>query len=158
MDLVAALKRSEAKTLEFKRDLSSTRGVVRTVVAFANTAGGALLIGVDDRPGSCAASRTCWRPRNASPTSWGDAVSPQLMPDIEVLPWRDRHVIAARVYPSPRRPHRVRTEEENGVYVRVGSTNRRADPALEDEMRRFASRQAYDEEPLPRLRPEAVDF
>ena len=42
--------------------------------------------------------------------------------------------------------------------VRVGSTNRRADPALVDEMRRFANRQAYDEEPLPQFHSEAVDF
>ena len=42
------LKRPEGKTLEFKRDLSSPGGVLRTLVAFANTAGGVLLIGVED--------------------------------------------------------------------------------------------------------------
>ena len=52
MDLIATLKRTEGKTLEFKRDLSSPRGIVRTVVAFANTAGGALLICVEDKTGS----------------------------------------------------------------------------------------------------------
>ena len=31
---------SEGKTLEFKRDLSSPRPLLRTVVAFANSAGG----------------------------------------------------------------------------------------------------------------------
>ena len=30
--------------------------------------------------------------------------------------------------------------------------------ALVDEMRRFANRQAYDEEPLPHFHSEAVDF
>ena len=158
MDLVAALKRSEGKTLEFKRDLSSPRGVVRTAVAFANTAGGALLIGVEDETGFVRGVADVLASEERLANILADAVAPQLMPDIEVLPWRDMHVIAARVFPSPRRPHRVRTEGENGVYVRVGSTNRRADPALVDEMRRFASRQAYDEEPLPRLQSEAVDF
>lgn len=38
----------EGKTLEFKRDLSSRRNVLKTLVAFANSAGGQLLIGVDD--------------------------------------------------------------------------------------------------------------
>lgn len=35
-------------TLEFKRDLSSPEGLLRTVVAFANTAGGIVLVGVED--------------------------------------------------------------------------------------------------------------
>ena len=48
MDLTELLKRPEGKTIEFKRDLSSTAGVLRTVVAFANTAGGTVLIGVED--------------------------------------------------------------------------------------------------------------
>jgi len=38
MDLVELLKRPEGKTLEFKRDLSSPDGALKTIVAFANTA------------------------------------------------------------------------------------------------------------------------
>lgn len=49
MDLVEILTRPEGKTLEFKRDLSSPDGVLKTLVAFANTAGGTLLVGVEDR-------------------------------------------------------------------------------------------------------------
>ena len=37
------------KTLEFKRDLFSPDMALKTTVAFANTAGGTLLIGVEDR-------------------------------------------------------------------------------------------------------------
>lgn len=38
----------EGKTLEFKRDISSPGNILKTLVAFANTAGGRLLIGIDD--------------------------------------------------------------------------------------------------------------
>jgi ATP-dependent DNA helicase RecG len=48
MDLLDALRRPEGKTLEFKRDLSSPDGLLRTVVAFANSAGGTVLVGVED--------------------------------------------------------------------------------------------------------------
>ena len=44
MDLLDALRRPEGKTLEFKRNLSSPDGLLRTVVAFANTAGGTVLV------------------------------------------------------------------------------------------------------------------
>jgi len=36
----------EGKTLEFKRDLSSPKPILKTLVAFANTAGGRLLVGI----------------------------------------------------------------------------------------------------------------
>ena len=49
MDLVELLKRPEGKTLEFKRDLSTPEGALKTIVAFANTAGGALLVDVEDK-------------------------------------------------------------------------------------------------------------
>ena len=49
MSLLDLLKRPEGKTLEFKRDLSSPDGALKTIVAFANTAGDSLLVGVEDR-------------------------------------------------------------------------------------------------------------
>ena len=48
LDLIDALRRPEGKTLEFKRDLSAPDGFLKTVVAFANTAGGTILVGVED--------------------------------------------------------------------------------------------------------------
>ena len=38
--LSSLLRCPEGKTLEFKRDLSSPRNLLKTLVAFANTAGG----------------------------------------------------------------------------------------------------------------------
>ena len=49
MKLTELLRQTEGKNLEFKRDLSSPARFLRTVVAFANTAGGVILVGVDDR-------------------------------------------------------------------------------------------------------------
>ena len=42
------LHEPEGKTLEFKRDLSSPKNFLKTLVAFANTAGGRLIFGVAD--------------------------------------------------------------------------------------------------------------
>ena len=158
MDLLATLKRPEGKTLEFKRDLSSPRGIVRTVVAFANTAGGVLLVGVEYKTGFVRGVADVLEAEERLANIVADGVTPQVVPGLEVLPWRGTHVLAAEIFPSGRRPHRVEAEGRSGVYVRVGSSNRRADAALVDEMRRFANRQPYDEEPMPGLSAEAVDF
>lgn len=42
------LNRGEGKTLEFKRDLSSPKGLMKTLVAFSNTTGGKIIVGIDD--------------------------------------------------------------------------------------------------------------
>ncbi|WP_419936696.1 ATP-binding protein [Candidatus Palauibacter sp.] len=159
MDLNDLLRRPEGKTLEFKRDLSSPQGFLRTVVAFANTAGGTVLIGVEDRSRHV---RGVPRPLDVGEriaNLISDSIRPRVPPDIEVLNFRHKQVLAVEVHPSPARPHFVvRSGLEAGTYVRVGSTNRRADPELTAEMRRFATGESYDERPLPTADSEAVDF
>ncbi|CAG1019349.1 hypothetical protein BURC_04225 [Burkholderiaceae bacterium] len=159
MDLTELLKRPEGKTLEFKRDLSSTVGVLRTVVAFANTAGGTILIGVEDgtRHVRGIADPLSLEERVANLLS--DGIEPRLVPDIEILPWRSTNVLAIQVYPSPGRPHFLKAVGvEAGVYVRVGSTNRRADDELVAELRRANLGKSFDEQAMPELDSEALDF
>lgn len=42
------ITQQEGKTFEFKRDLSSPKSLLKSIVAFANTAGGHLIIGISD--------------------------------------------------------------------------------------------------------------
>ena len=46
MDWLALISAGESKTLEFKRELPKYDQIAKTIVAFANTSGGCLLIGV----------------------------------------------------------------------------------------------------------------
>lgn len=159
VDLLDALRRPEGKTLEFKRDLSSPEGLLRTVVAFANTSGGVVLIGVEDgtRHVRGVADPFALEERIANLIT--DSIAPRLLPDLEILAYRKSHVVAVQVHPSPARPHHVaRAGPQAGTYVRVGSTNRRADDALIAEMQRFARGEAFDERPMPGLNSEAIDF
>jgi ATP-dependent DNA helicase RecG len=159
MDFLDALKRPEGKTLEFKRDLSSPDGVLRTVVAFANTAGGTLLLGVEDATRHVRGVREPLDLEERLASLISDSILPRLAPELDILPWRRTHVLAVRVHPSPGRPHYVKREGlEGGVYVRVGSTNRRADRELIEELRRFARGEAFDEQAMPELDSEALDF
>ena len=131
MDLLDALRRPEGKTLEFKRDVSSPDGLLRTVVAFANTAGGTVLIGVEDgtRHVRGIPDPLALEERLANLIS--DSISPRLLPDLEILTYRKTHVVAVQVFPSPTRPHHlIKSGVNAGTYVRVGSTNRRADASL----------------------------
>ncbi|WP_396216053.1 ATP-binding protein [Gemmatimonas sp.] len=159
MDLVEMLTRPEGKTLEFKRDLSSPDGVLRTLVAFANTAGGTLLVGVEDRSRNVRGVSDALDVEERIANVVSDSIAPRLLPEIEILPWRRTQVIAIQIHPSAARPHYLKREgAESGTYVRVGSTNRRADAEMLQELRRTARGESYDEQPMMDLDSEALDF
>lgn len=153
------LAQAEGKTLEFKRDLSSPDRVMRTVVAFANGAGGTLLLGVEDESRRVRGVPHPTRTEEQLANMIWDRVAPRLVPELHVIPWRKTYVVAAQVFPSPQRPHYIKAQGlPGGVYVRVGSTNRVADPAQAEELRRMVQGRSFDEEPLPGLDTEALDF
>ncbi len=157
MNLTRLLSQPEGKTLEFKRDLSSPENVLRTVVAFANTSGGTILIGIED---ATLDVRGVSNPRDEEERLTNlisDLIKPQLLPDIELLRYREKVVLGVAIYPSPNRPHYLGDAPESGSYVRVGSTNRRADRELVEEMRRVSRGEGFDEQPLPELDSEAID-
>src|SRR6185503_19236635 len=159
MDLMELLKRTEGKTLEFKRDVSSPDGVLRSLVAFANTAGGSLLVGVEDKTRHVRGVKDLLAAEERLANLISDCIAPRLVPELEVLPWRRTHVLAVQVYPSPTRLHYLKSAGlDAGTYVRVGSTNRKADRDLVSELRRFVRGEAHDEQPMPDLNSEAIDF
>jgi hypothetical protein len=94
LDLLDALRRPEGKTLEFKRDISSPEGLLRTVVAFANTAGGVVLVGVEDRSRHVRGVADPFDLEERIASLITDSIAPRLLPDLEVLAWRKTHVVA----------------------------------------------------------------
>ena len=158
MNLEHLLQRHEGKTLDFKRDLSSPAGVIKTVVAFANTAGGDVVVGVDDQRSVVGVEQPLDEEERLA-NLIADRIYPVVVADIEVVPWRSSNVLVAHVPGSPIRPHHVVSEgPEVGVYVRLGSTSRRADPAMIVELKRYRMNRSFDEDPLPELNSEAIDF
>jgi predicted HTH transcriptional regulator len=63
-----------------------------------------------------------------------------------------------QIYPEWSTPHYVtKLGSEAGVFIRVGSTNRQADPAIIAELKRNAGTESYDEYPVPKLKPDILD-
>ncbi|MFU8890805.1 MAG: ATP-binding protein [Anaerosomatales bacterium] len=159
MDLADVISMPEGKTLEFKRDVSSHLPILRTVCAFANTAGGTIVFGIEDRSGTVLGMPDPLDDEERLASIIADGVTPRVLPDIDIVPWRDTHVIALRVHPGPSRPYYLTSiGPEEGVYVRVGSTNRPADTRLASELGRSARNESYDEQPFPDLGAGAIDL
>ena len=152
------LSGSESKILEFKRDLSSPQPILKTLVAFANTAGGRLVIGISDDKQRVGVGNSLDEEERLS-SLIADSISPRLVPNIELLTVEDKTLLVVEVFLSNSRPHYLSREGiEQGVYVRLGSSNRQADQALIGELHRSVEGVAFDEMPMPELSVDDLDI
>jgi len=75
----------EGKTLEFKCDLSSPKNMLKTLVAFSNTAGGRLLIGIEDNSGEVLGVEDPLDEEEHLCNLIADSIEPRLVPNVELI-------------------------------------------------------------------------
>ncbi len=159
MEAEDLLQRHESKTLEFKRDASSIRPIMKTLSAFSNTAGGTLLLGVEDRTRRVRGISDPLDLEERIMNLATDGISPQILPEVDILPYRSKTLLAVTVFPGALRPYYIsRLGREKGAYVRVGSTNRLASLEILAELDRTAHHISFDEQPMPRLTRADLDL
>ena len=156
MNILQLLSLPEGKTLEFKRGLSSPKPVLRTLEAFANTAGGTLIIGkADDGVIIGVGDVLAEEERLANLIS--DSIAPAMMPEIEAITVEDKTLLLVRVAHWPGPFYLKEMGATDGVYIRLGSTNRKADAAMLAELERFRSNHSFDQLPCAEVGEEALD-
>ena len=79
----------EGKTVEFKRDLSSMKPILKTLIAFANTAGGTLLIGKNN-DGTIIGVNDVFEAEEKLANAIADSIYPSLMPEIETTSLKEK--------------------------------------------------------------------
>ena len=88
-----------------------------------------------------------------------DCIVPQLLPEIEVVPWRNTYLLVVQVFPSSVKPHFLKKQGlEKGTYIRVGSSNRLADKITLVELQRVKFEDSFDKQAMLDLSSEAIDF
>lgn len=90
------LAQPESKTLDFRRDLSSPKSITRNLVAFANTSGGTIGIGVDDDKAVRGVSDLL-KDEEKLASLINDTVRPALLPDIELYALDGKHIMIVRI-------------------------------------------------------------
>lgn len=100
MKIEELLTRPEGKTLEFKQDLSSPKNILKTMTAFANTAGGVILIGIEDGSKAVLGVAHPLDEEERLCNLIADAIEPRLIPGVELVNWKGRTLLAVEVYPS----------------------------------------------------------
>jgi len=139
----------ESKLLEFKSKLPAFTSLIKTSIAFANAAGGRIIIGVDDDSHKIIGISDVARNRlyDDFPNSLYDSVQPSLIPQIYEQNFGAQSVLVIEIPASPRKPYFLKQKGlAKGTYIRIGSSTRKANQDYIEDLVREAQRISYDEE------------
>ena len=104
---------------------------MKTIVAFANTQGGKLVVGVDDKTHEIVGveNEILFQLMDGIANAVSDSCMPQIIPDIEPQTVDEKTVIIVSVEAGKNRPYYLKSKgKENGTYIRVAGTSRQAFP------------------------------
>lgn len=122
------ITQGEGRKLEFKESLPSNEKIIKTAVAFSNSQGGKLVIGIgnDKKIVGIDEDFAVEMEENISNVIYDNCV-PNIMPEIYTLRKKKKTLLIVNFYPSSQKPHYVKKlGRPKGIYVRVGSTNKLA--------------------------------
>ena len=157
MDIEKLANLPESKTLEFKRDTSSLDSILKAVVAFANTAGGIILIGVED-DGTIIGLYNSGKEQEKIVNSIANRIKPLLSPDFTILTVRDKQVLVIQVDYVHAPYYLADKGETAGVYVRLGNTNRAVSGEVVSEIKRAAHHPFFDKIPCDNTAESDLDM
>ena len=136
-ELLEVVANGENSGTEFKSDADlRPEQLAREIVALANFQGGRVLIGVED-DGDVTGVRRDDLERWVMDTVSGRKVHPMILPFYEEVRIDERRRVAVvTVMQGASKPYVVRHDDREEIYVRIGSTSRRA--TREQQARLFA--------------------
>ena len=125
-----------------------SQNYLKTVVAFANTIGGKLIIGVEDKTHKVVGvdDDTIFQTMDSITNAIADACTPAILPDVSIQTIEGKNLIVVDVPMGRNRPYYIKSQGMvNGTYIRVSGTTRQAEePKLKDLMFEGSGR-SYDQ-------------
>ena len=133
--ILDCINQGEGEQLDFKREISSSLRIAKSIVAFANHKGGTLLIGVnDDRT---IAGAKVEEEKFMLEQAANFFCKPEL--NIEINEWRikGKTVLEAKIPRGDSKPYYAKGEDDKWwVYIRVADQNLLASKVVVDVLRR----------------------
>jgi len=117
----------ESSTVEFKRKFTTPEKIAREIIAFANTVGGFLIIGVDDDGSICGVKSEKEQVGQLEVAT--SAIVPVLEVGIEIVEIANMDVVVVSVPNSSNKPHRYVSDDPNEpiharkAYIRQGESS-----------------------------------
>ena len=147
--LADEIKNGESANMEFKVEIPrKSEKYIKTVVAFANTSGGKIIIGVDDSTrGIIGVDRNdVFKLMDNITNTISDMCYPQIFPNIGIDTIDGKCVIVIEIYPGANRPYYIKElGKEKGIFIRVAGTSRPADEAIAKDLELQGMNKSFDE-------------
>ena len=162
MTLQDEIQRGENRTLEYKAELpQDSQKWIKTIVAFANGAGGKFVLGVNNKRDFVGLAKTIdlFELKDNIADTIGQMCEPQIMFDITAEMVDEAQLLVVNVFPGNATPYYIKSVgKENGTFIRLGATTRNADWTALDELTNRGRHVYYDEFPCPDLKVEDADI
>ena len=149
MNISQQITQPEGRRLEFKETLPERSDLAKTVVAFANDAGGVLFVGIKDNPRTVVGidEINLFKFEEQISNIIFDRCYPAIIPEISSFTIQDKQIICVTVYRGSMPPYYLKEKGKmQGSYIRVGSTNRLADESIIHELERRKQNISFDGE------------
>ncbi|MGM0947185.1 MAG: AlbA family DNA-binding domain-containing protein [Bacteroidota bacterium] len=135
-EVKALAAKGEGLKLEFKKKIAFPEKVVRELVALANTAGGVLLVGVDD-DGTVSGQRFIEEEIFVLEKAIRELIFPPLDYEVESVKLTEKKGVAIFSIPlSNNRPHYLKEKQRNQAFVRVADRSVQASREVWEVLKR----------------------
>ncbi len=152
------LSQNEGKILKFKENTRGLSSILKTIVAFANTSGGVVVLGVEDRTKKVVGIDNPLEEEERLASAITDSIAPLIIPDIDIVSYKNKQLVLLNV-PHSAGPYYIKNNGlEKGTYIRFGSTNRLADEEVLRSLKDYARNVYFDEKPFIEGAPEDLDW
>jgi ATP-dependent DNA helicase RecG len=148
MKISELIAKGESKILELKEALPKNENIAKTVIAFSNTSGGKLIIGVNDKREIVGIDDAeLFQMQDKIASIIADNCSPGIMPEIYSVNIEGKLVLVIEVVRGNLKPYFFKNQgKADGTYIRLGATNRIADQETIAELERQKRHISFDEE------------
>ena len=139
----------ESKNVEFKVELpKKSEKYMKSVIAFANSSGGKIVIGIDDESRKIIGvdEKEVFQIMDSIANAVSDSCEPQIIPNITFQSIDDKCIVCVEIYPGANRPYFLKSMgKSGGTYIRVAGTSRPADDVKIKELEMEGVNVSWDE-------------
>ncbi|MFH1564043.1 MAG: helix-turn-helix domain-containing protein [Nitrospirota bacterium] len=160
MNISQLIIQPESNILDFKQELTNPDNIAVTMIAFSNSKGGKIVVGYDSAKKKVIGVKGDMQKQeewvmNVATTN----CSPLISPKFEEVDYKRKKLLIITIPCGSQKPYYLASKGFwDGVYIRVGSTNRRADKGKIQQLLREAQNISYDETPLSQALKNDIDI
>ncbi|MCK5872916.1 MAG: putative DNA binding domain-containing protein [Methylococcales bacterium] len=149
MNIQTKIEQAEGRRLEFKEAMPTNAELAKTIVSFANDAGGEFFIGVKNSPREISGLPYDQLDtiENQISNIVNDQCTPTVLPEITFIEENNTHIIRVYIHKGSKPPYFIPSKgKEKGTFIRVGSSNRLASNEIIQELERQGQNISFDSE------------